>query len=391
VLALFSEAGDDVPVLETIAALGAAGEDVSSLAPTGSDGGAAPVAEPVAAAEVVAVAAAPVSAEPVAAGGSGAVSPRARMKATEAGIDPTVLVGTGPGGRVIARDVEAAAAQAPRMSAAARAAAGQGLVAPAAGGTGLGGMVLAGDLVAAGAPPAVVASAPVGEVVEIPVTGIRKIIAERMHASLSTTAQLTMARSFDASSILGYRAKVKAQAESLGLPSITLNDMVVFAVARTLQAFPELNAHFLGDKIVQFPNVNVGVAMDTPRGLMVPNLKGAEAMSLSAVSSAIKPLAEAAQAGAINPDQLSGGTFTITNLGMLGIETFTPVLNAPEVAILGVGGLQLKPVMRDGEVSHVQSMSLSLTIDHQAVDGAPAARFLAALVQRLESFELALA
>jgi pyruvate dehydrogenase E2 component (dihydrolipoamide acetyltransferase) len=395
ILALFAEAGDDIPVLQNIAAIGSAGEDASAFAPDGSgDASSAPAASE--SVESPAPAAAPDAtpapvAAPVAGGAAGgAVSPRARMKAAEAGIDPATLAGTGPNGRVIARDVEAAAAAAPRMSAAARAAAGAGMVAPAVG-SGPGGMVLAGDLVAASATAAPAAAVPTGEIVEIPVTGIRKIIAARMHASLSTTAQLTMTRSVDASSILAYRAKVKAQAEAMGLPSITINDMIVFAVVRTLKEFPELNAHFLGDKIVQFPNVNIGIAVDTPRGLMVPNVKAADTLGLAGISKAIKPMAEAAQAGSINPDQLSGGTFTITNLGMLGVETFTPVLNAPEVAILGVGGLQLKPVMRNGEVAHVQSLSLSLTVDHQAVDGAPAARFLAALAGRLESFELALA
>jgi pyruvate dehydrogenase E2 component (dihydrolipoamide acetyltransferase) len=396
ILALFGEAGDDIPVLENIAAIGSAGEDVSALSPSGAEAAASESAPAEAASEPAAStaqpastpAAVPVAAAPTVAAG-GAVSPRARMEASKAGVDASALTGTGPNGRIIARDVKAAAASAPRMSAAARAAAEGGMVAPASG-TGPGGMVLASDMGATGS-AVPVATAPAGEVVEIPVSGIRKIIAERMHASLSTTAQLTMTRSVDATSILGYRAKVKAQAEAMGLPSITINDMVVFALVRTLKEFPELNAHFLGDKIVQFPYVNIGIAVDTPRGLIVPNVKGADTMGLAGISQSIKPMAEAALAGSINPDQLSGGTFTITNLGMLGVETFTPVLNAPEVAILGVGGLTLKPVMKDGEVVHVQSLALSLTVEHQAVDGAPAARFLAALAARLEAFELALA
>ena len=131
--------------------------------------------------------------------------------------------------------------------------------------------------------------------------------------------------------------------------------------------------------------------MDTPRGLMVPNIKGADALSLAGMSAAVKPLAADVQAGSINPDLLAGGTFTVTNLGMLGIDSFTPVLNAPEVAILGVGGLQVKAVMGAEGVTHVQAINLSLTIDHQAVDGAPGARFLQTLATMLENIELTLA
>ncbi len=268
------------------------------------------------------------------------------------------------------------------------AAAGQ-LSAPAQG-TGPGGMVLAADLTVA--PIAGVApGTPTGEPTVIPLTGIRKLIAGRMHQSLASTAQLTMNMSFDATGILAYRAKVKAQGEVLGLPNITINDIVAYATVQTLLSAPEINAHFLGDKTVQYPYVNLGIATDTERGLMVPVVHGASQMSLCQLSDAVKPLLSDCQSGGINPDLLSGGTFTITNMGMLGVESFTPVLNVPEVAILGVGGLSLKPVMKDGAVTHVQAINLSLTVDHQIVDGAPAARFLKTLCASLENFELALA
>jgi pyruvate dehydrogenase E2 component (dihydrolipoamide acetyltransferase) len=255
-------------------------------------------------------------------------------------------------------------------------------------------MVLAADLQAAGtAAQAAPAAATVvsGEPTVVPLAGIRKLIAERMHASLATTAQLTMNMSFDATGVMAYRAKVKAQGESLGLPNITINDIVAYATVQALLMFPELNARFLGDKTEQYPYVNLGIATDTERGLMVPVVHGASSMSLSELSTAVKPMLKDCQSGGINPDLLSGGTFTITNMGMLGIESFTPVLNIPEVAILGIGGLSLKPVMKDGEVKHVQSINLSLTVDHQVVDGAPAARFLKTLCASLENFELTLA
>jgi pyruvate dehydrogenase E2 component (dihydrolipoamide acetyltransferase) len=393
----FFEAGDDIPVLMNIAALGDMGEDVSALKPDIAGGGeSAAVEESVAEPEIAAPAAA-APAAPVAVSGEKAVgiSPRARKLASEKNVNAEILAGSGPGGRVIERDVAAAAAGQPRLSAAAvEAAAAQGLVAPAQG-SGPGGMVLAADLQAAGAADAAAAAAPAaapaGEPTVVPLAGIRKLIANRMHESLATTAQLTMNMSFDATGILAYRAKVKAQGESLGLPNITINDIVAYATVQTLLMFPEINTRFLGDKSEQYPYVNLGIATDTERGLMVPVVHGASAMSLSELSSSLKPLLKDCQSGSINPDFLTGGTFTITNMGMLGVESFTPVLNIPEVAILGIGGLSLKPVMRDGEVTHVQSINLSLTVDHQVVDGAPAARFLKTLCASLENFELTLA
>jgi pyruvate dehydrogenase E2 component (dihydrolipoamide acetyltransferase) len=224
---------------------------------------------------------------------------------------------------------------------------------------------------------------------EIPLTGIRKLIAERMRHSLASTAQLTLNRSCDATAVLEYRRQVKAEGEKFGLPNITLNDMIVFAAARALAKHPALNAQVVGDRMVRYAAVNIGVATDTPRGLMVPVLRNAQTLSLSDVSRQLKPILTAAQAGSISPDLLKGGTFTITNMGMLGIEHFTPILNAPEVAILGVGGLVLKPVERDGAVRHIQSLTFSLTIDHQAIDGGDGARFLQDLVGALENFALA--
>ncbi len=393
-VARFFEEGDDIPVLMNIAAVGNEGEDASDLKPDIAGGGEAEAApEAAAPAEEAPAAPAPAVAEaPVVGSGVKAVgiSPRARKAAATSGVDATILAGSGPNGRVIERDVQAAAAGQPRLSAAAKeAAAATGLAAPAQG-SGPGGMVLAGDL---GAAPAAAAApaAPTGEPTEVPLAGIRKLIASKMHESLSTTAQLTMNMSFDATGIMAYRAKVKAQGEALGLPNITINDIVAYATVQVLKVSPEINAHFLGDRTVQYPYVNLGIATDTERGLMVPVVHGADQLSLSQLSSAAKPLLKDCQSGSINPDLLQGGTFTITNMGMLGVESFTPVLNIPEVAILGVGGLSLKPVMKNGEVVHVQSINLSLTVDHQVVDGAPAARFLKTLCASLENFELTLA
>lgn len=391
IVELFFAEGDDIPVLTNIAAVGSGGEDVSDLRPSGDAAAPPPPApavdEPTTTGPAPTESAAGAAAQP--SSEDTAVSPRARNLASEQGVATAGLAGSGPHGRIIERDVRAAAEALPRMSTAAREALADGLTAPATG-SGPGGMVLAGDLAAA--PASAPAAAPAtAEPEVIRMSGIRKIIAERMHQSLATTAQLTLTMSFDATAILAYRKKVKADGESMGLPNITINDLVAYATVRVLAKMPTLNAHFLGDRIERYPSVNLGVAMDTPRGLMVPVVRSAERLSLCELSSAIKPMSDAAREGAINPDLLQGGTFTITNMGMMGVETFTPVLNAPEVGILGVGGLQLKPVRTEAGIDHVQAITLSLTVDHQAVDGADGARFLKALTVALENFELTLA
>jgi pyruvate dehydrogenase E2 component (dihydrolipoamide acetyltransferase) len=147
----------------------------------------------------------------------------------------------------------------------------------------------------------------------------------------------------------------------------------------------------LGTKIIEFGNVHLGFAVDTPRGLMVPVIRYANLMSLKQLSAEAKRLAKACIDGTVDPDALKGGTFTVTNLGAMGIESFTPVLNAPEVGILGVCAIQPKPVMKGKEVEFVPHMGLSLTFDHAAADGAPAARFLASMRTKLAAFELTLA
>ncbi|HMP76698.1 MAG TPA: dihydrolipoamide acetyltransferase family protein [Kiritimatiellia bacterium] len=391
IVELFFEEGADIPVLTNIAAVGQPGEDISSLRPGGSAPAEAPPTPPASAppSSVPPVAASSSTAATPAAAPTGVgVSPRARKVAEHTGIDAASLPGSGPGGRVIERDVKAAAANAPALSPAAKAAMASGAGFPPARGSGPAGRVLASDLKSEIRNPK---SETVRADRTIPVKGVRKIVAERMRQSLSSTAQLTLNARFNASVLQSYRARAKANGEAFGLPKLTINDLICYAVVRTLDKHPALNAHFLGDKIVEFGAVHLGVAVDTPRGLMVPVVLGASAMSVGQLSSAIRSRADDCQKGSINPDLLAGGTFTITNLGSLGVETFTPVLNAPEVAILGVGGLTLMPVRRaDGSIEHVDAIGLSLTVDHQAVDGAPAARFLQDLVKALENVDLLL-
>lgn len=322
VLGIFYPAEADVEVLKVIAVIGKPGEDISALRPAERQ-----------------------KADPVGA------SPRAKMLATQKGVDVSAVVGTGPNGRVIERDVAA-------------------------------------ELVS-------VVSTSMddfpGTVKEIPVKGVRKVVADRMRFSLQATAQLTLNTSADARAVLDYRAKCKAAPEEVGVGGISINDVVLYATVKTLGEFPELNAHMLGEKIVEFGNVHLGFAVDTPRGLMVPVIRYADRMSLKQLAAETNRLAKACIDGTIDPDALKGGTFTVTNLGAMGIESFTPVLNAPEVGILGVCAIQLKPMMKGAEVEFVPHMGLSLTFDHAAADGAPAARFLASLRTKLAVFECTLA
>jgi pyruvate dehydrogenase E2 component (dihydrolipoamide acetyltransferase) len=226
---------------------------------------------------------------------------------------------------------------------------------------------------------------------EVPVKGVRKLIAERMHASLQGSAQYTLHASACAEAVLAYRRKLKSSAEELGLQAVTINDLINYGVTRLLLRYPAVNSHFVGDKSLQFERVHLAVAVDTPRGLMVPVIRNASLLSLRQITAEAARLRRACLENTVTPDELNGGTFTVSNMGTLGIEGFTPVLNPPQVAILGVGSLQLKPVEREGEVVFERFMSLSLTANHQILDGAPAAVFLNQLCRALESFELLLA
>ena len=228
---------------------------------------------------------------------------------------------------------------------------------------------------------------------------MRKLISERMRQSLLDTAQLTMHATADAEALVAYRARLKASAEQLQLRQVTINDLILFAVARTLPRFPELNAVVrgdgAGDRIERHRDVHLAFAVDTERGLVVPVIAGADRLSIAGLAGRAHELAAATQAGSISPDLLQGGTFTVTNLGALGVESFTPILNLPQVAILGVGALVLKPVLADlaqpgtpQQVGYRRHLGLSLTIDHRVVDGAPAARFLQALAAAIADIDL---
>lgn len=368
-LDVFFDEGEEVAVQVNIAAIGEPGEDVSSLKPDVEEK--APSVEQSSAASDEPVQALPTQPEALeppqkrSAKSDRAkrrVSPRAASLAEELGVDISAIRGTGPGGRIIERDVRAAPSTAAK---------------PAA--------------VPTRITPPVQIDLPPGEAQTAPLQGTRKIIADRMLYSIQTTAQLTLNATADARALLSFRQRLKNSAEVFNLQNVTINDFILFAVSRTLPDHPELNAVLLKDTISQYDSVHLGFAVDTPRCLMVPVIRDANSLNLKAISQEAKRLTSACLEGAISPDELSGGTFTVTNLGNLGIESFTPILNPPQVGILGVGNVNLKPVEVDGEVQHIPHIGLSLTIDHQAVDGAAASRFLGTLSGRLAAIDLLLA
>ncbi len=411
VLKILRAAGDDVPVLEAIAVFGAAGEDwqaaVGGAAAPSSASAPAPEAAPQAAQAPV-TAAAPAAAVPAASAAAGPVfaSPRARSLAAKEAVDVSTLAGSGPNGRVIERDVVAAMEGRPALTAAAKAALAAGGSVPAAG-SGLAGRATAADIASTGSAASGAAAAPApvsraaaageGAVTETPIKGIRKLIADRMMDSLATMAQFTLNASASAVRMQELRARMKASPEELGLSKVTINDLILFAVSRVLPKYPFMNAHKTNGVVKTFERVHLGLAVDTPRGLMVPVIRNADLLSLEQISAEAKRLAAACQGGSIKPEELSGSTFTVTNLGSLGIESFTPVINAPEVAILGVCGIEPKPVLDDDSdpeaagVAFVPHIGFSLTIDHSIVDGAPAARFLKAFREAVADIDLWLA
>lgn len=384
VLALLCEEGDAVPVMQNIAIVGEAGEDISAF----TAGETAEAEETAVAEEIVKTSAAETVAAPrtAAAGAAVGVSPRARNTAVKVGIDPASIAGSGPEGRIIERDILKAAEARGPMTSLAKAIAADTDKTAAGSGTGIAGRITAADLSAASA-----ASAGGDQYEEIKLSGIRKLIAGRMHESLQKTAQLTLHMTASAASMLALRKRIKADGETMGMGNVTLNDMIMFAVSRILPQHPGLNATFDGSAIRQYNDVNLAFACNTDRGLMVPVINGSQKLTLDQISSSIRELAGQAREGKINPDLLQGGTFTISNLGMLGITGFTPILNYPQVALLGVNTLELKPIRTEsGEVVYEDHISFSLTINHEVIDGWDGGRFLQDLCRAIANFDLLL-
>jgi pyruvate dehydrogenase E2 component (dihydrolipoamide acetyltransferase) len=396
--------GETVAVLTPVAIITkTADEDISEVQAAGAEV-AAVSAE---ATEVAAEPTAPLVAEletPKREGGRIFASPRAKMRAREWGVDIAMVSGTGPGGRIVERDVKAYLESQPKATPLAqKVAADLGVDLRTVTGTGVGGKITREDVESAAAAerPAAPAAAPMpatpvapvptfklgaAEVASTePLSGLRGIIAERMAFSAHTAARVTLVTEVDATAFVEARTRLKeAVSEEWGFaPGYT--DLLVLIVARALREYPYVNARLNGETIERLAHVNLGVAVDAERGLLVPVLRDADQMGLRELGAHFREVVGRAREGKSLPDELTGGTFTITNLGMFDVDAFTPVMNPPEAAILGVGRIQPKPVVVEGEIVVRQMVTLSLAFDHRIVDGAPAARFLQRIKRLMEN------
>lgn len=375
VLKLFAEDGDDVPCLDYVCVIGNQGEDISEFLPQEKE------SEEQAEQESAITNSQDFAPEITAKNtDESKISPRAKNIADNQSLDVTKAMATGPGGRIIERDILELSKKAVKITEAKKDYIGGKT------GTGIGGTVTTADLSSHDSSETADA-----QYTDVKLSNVRKAIAKSMRASLTNMAPLTINASFDASTILEFRSKIKANMQSMSLPNITLNDLILFTVAKTLKKHADMNAHYQQDKIRKFSAVNLGMAVDTDRGLLVPTIFRADSLTLSELCEKTKELAAGAQSGRISPDLLSGGTFTVTNLGALGVESFSPIINPPQTGILGVCSISYRHKKKDGEIVSYPAMGLSLTFDHRAVDGAPAARFLKDLCESLENFNLTLA
>lgn len=335
--------------------------------------------------------------------GQAPASPAARRLAAELGVDLATVLGSGPGGRITEEDVRRAhaattrpapsapptPAEPPPATPVARALARElGVDLATVRGTGPGGRITKEDVQAAAARPAPApapsAPPPAAPGERIPLRGMRKTIADRMHRSLQEMAQLTLGMRVHMDEALRLREQLIAEWQPEGIrPSIT--DLVIRAAARALRQHPALNARVEPDAIILEPAIHIGIAVALETGLVVPVIRNADALDLHDLARETSRLAEAARAGTLGLDDYAGQTFSVTSLGMAGVEFFTPIINPPNVAILGIGQI-VDDLRWDGDRPvRARTLTLSLTIDHRAVDGAPGAAFLATIRDLLES------
>ncbi len=337
-------------------------------------------------------------------------SPRARKLAEAHGVDLTEIVGSGPNGRIVEKDVAAYIAAAPKVTPVARRLAESlGVDLRTVVGSGPEGKITKADVeranermkesanerisesLALPLPPSPSLSiSPSPAPTETPMSGIRAIIAQRMHTSHVTTAETTLTMEVDATAFAALREKLKTRfAKELGF-NISYNDLLMVICAKALRKFPAVNARLdeVAGVIRQLEDIHISLAMDTERGLIVPVVRHVDRLGLLEIARATHDLVQRTRAGKVLPDELTGGTFTITNLGMFDIDAFTPIINLPEIAILGVGRIQEKPAVYNGAICIRKLMWLSLTFDHRLVDGGPAARFLQYIKQLIEDPDL---
>jgi pyruvate dehydrogenase E2 component (dihydrolipoamide acetyltransferase) len=303
------------------------------------------------------------------------ISPIARRLAEEHQLDYSKLHGTGPNGRIIKMDVEAALASQQQPVAAV--------------------------MSAAGAQPTQLAAMPplealptleptstgidAGEVVEIPLTSMRRTIARRLSQSMQTAPHFYVTSVIDTGKLAALRQQINEYAATETVPvKVSFNDLIIKAVARALVRMPQVNVSFAEDRLIQKKQVHIGVAIALEQGLIVPVLHNADSSGILDIARETRRLAEAARTGKLRPEDLSGGTFTVSNLGMFDVDSFTAVINPPESAILAIGSITPTPVAVDGQVVVRERMKVTLSSDHRAIDGATAARFLQEVKHLLE-------
>ncbi len=287
-------------------------------------------------------------------GGRVKASPLAKKVATAKGVELSGLAGTGPGGRIVARDVEGAGAAAP---------AGKG------------------------AAPAPIAATPAGAGDQrIALSGMRRVIAERLLTSKTTIPHFYLNIEVDAGPLMKFRAEANAASEAAGAAKLTVNDFILKAVVAAAVKVPAVNASFAGDAIIQYGSINLSVAVAVDEGLVTPVIRDAQKRSLREISEAVKDLAGRARGKKLKPEEYQGGTITVSNLGSYGIESFSAIINPPQAMIIAVGAIVKKPVVNaKDEIVVGQRLAIGLSADHRVVDGAVGAQYLAELRKLIES------
>jgi len=389
--------GETVPVNAPIAIISKTpDEDISSLLTTSATSEPQPKATQSEAPEPARTAPSAETPATAAAGERLFISPRARRLAQEKGMPLTSLAGrgSGPQGRILERDVESVwqelMSAKPRVTPLAeKVAAEAGVDVAAVPGTGVGGRVTKEDVLRATAPSVAPTPpppvAPPAGTQAIKLTGLRKLVAENVVKGFFSAPPVTLVVEVDMTDCVNLREQLLPEVEKAYGTRLTYTDLIVKAVARALREHPMMNATLQGDQILIHTDINVGVAVAVEDGLLVPVLKNADRKPLGEISRELRELADRARAGKSTPEDLSGGTFTVTNLGAYDVEMFNPVLVPGQTGILGVGRIAEKPAVREGQVVARHLMNLCLTFDHRVLDGAPAARFLQRVKQLLES------
>ena len=323
-------------------------------------------------------------------------SPRARRRAREEGVELEQVTGSGPNGRIVEQDVLDHLASRPKATPVARRLAEhKGVDLSTVTPTGPQGRITKADVERALSAAEPVPSTEEAKVLsEVPMTGVRARIARHMSESDRTTAPVTLTTEADATAFVEVRERMKTSlADELGF-NIGYNDLLIKLVARALGQFPYMNARLVdgqGGTIQHLSDVHVALAVDAEQGLLAPVVRDADEKTVVEIACELRSLVDRVRSGTASPDDLSGSTFTITNLGMYEVDAFTPIINLPETAILGVGRIKARPVVLEGEIVARQTVWLSLTFDHRLVDGAPAARFMQRIKQLIEEPYLLLA